>query len=109
MRRALPLVFSLACGCTPLQWTKPDLSPEEFQADVRECRDRAWREASARSWRHQAMMSPVFVPDGGGRGFFVWPTTPLADPYGGPLLEENRLAQFCMESKGYELAPVPRP
>jgi hypothetical protein len=32
----------------------------------------------------------------------------MADPYGHQLMEENRLAQFCMESKGYQLVPAPK-
>ena len=31
---------------------------------------------------------------------------PMVDPYGYQLMEENRLAQFCMESKGYKLVPT---
>jgi len=30
------------------------------------------------------------------------------DPYGHQLMEESRLAHFCMESKGYRLVPAPK-
>jgi hypothetical protein len=53
-------------------------------------------------------VGPVFARDAMGRGIFVWPSTPMVDPYGYQLMEENRLAQFCMESKGYALVPAPK-
>jgi hypothetical protein len=107
MRRAI-LAFALLCGCTPMQWQKQDVSAEQFRADEQECRQNAWREASFRSWQYQAMVGPVFARDAGGRGFFVWPSTAYVDPYGHQLVEESRLAQFCMESKGYQLVPAPK-
>jgi len=54
------------------------------------------------------MVGPVFAQDPSGRGYFVWPSTAMVDPYGYQLMEENRLAQFCMESKGYQLLRVPK-
>lgn len=107
MRRFAPVALALACGCTPMQWQKPDVSAEQFRADEQECRQSAWREAQLRSWHTNVMIGPVFGRDASGRGFFVWPTTPLVDPYGHQLMEEHRLAQFCMEAKGYQLAPAP--
>ena len=104
---ALLLAFA-AVGCTPMQWQKADVTPVQFQADEQECRQAAWREASLRSWHHHAMVGPVFTRDASGRGFFVWPSGPLVDPYGHQLLEESRLAQFCMESNGYQLVPAPK-
>ena len=91
-----------------MQWQKADVSAEQFRADEQECRQRAWQEASWRGWQYTTMLGPVFARDASGRGFFVWPSTPLADPYGHQLMEENRLAQFCMESKGYQLVPAPK-
>ena len=92
-----------------MQWQKADVTPEQFKADEEACRQHAWREASFRSWHYQTMLAPVFLRDATGRGLFVWPTGPMADPYGHQLMEESRLAQFCMESKGYQLVPVPKP
>jgi hypothetical protein len=43
--------------------------------------------------------------DASGRRFFG-PYGPYADPFGDPFLEEGRLTQFCMRSKGYELLPL---
>lgn len=108
MRRIAILALAFASGCTSMQWEKQDVSAEQFRADEQECRQNAWREASWRSWHHQAMLGPVFARDASGRGFVMWPTTPLVDPYGHQLMEENRLAQFCMESKGYKLVPGPK-
>jgi hypothetical protein len=108
MRLAACFVALAAAGCTPMQWQKTDATPVQYQADEQECRQSAWREASVRSWHYQAMVGPVFARDAAGRGFFVWPSGPMVDPYGHQLLEENRLAQFCMESKGYQLVPVPK-
>jgi hypothetical protein len=53
------------------------------------------------------MLGPVFARDASGRGLLVWPTTPMVDPYGHQMMEESRLAQYCMESKGYRLQSVP--
>jgi hypothetical protein len=33
---------------------------------------------------------------------------PFFDPYYDRTMEEQRLANFCMRAKGYELAPVPK-
>jgi hypothetical protein len=107
MRRFLVLAFLLA-GCTPMQWQRADVSPEQMQADEQQCRQAAWREATYRTWHYQTMMGPVFARDALGHGMFVWPNGPMVDPYGYQLMEENRLAQFCMESKGYKLVPAPK-
>ena len=107
MRSAL-FAFALLCGCTPMQWEKRDVSPEQFRADEDHCRQAAWREANIRTWQYQTL-SPVFAQDPSGRGSFVWPSSPFVDPFGYQLIEENRLTQFCMEAKGYQLVPAPKP
>jgi hypothetical protein len=106
MRRIAILALALTSGCTPMEWQKADTSPEQFRADEQACRQQAAREASYRAWHYQSMLGPVFVRDAAGRGAFVWPSGSVVDPYGYQLVEENRLAQFCMESKGYVLAPT---
>ena len=108
MRRFAILGLLLACGCTPLQWQKADVSGEQLLADQQECRQAAWREAGWRSWQHHAMVGPVFARVAAGRGFFVWPSGAMFEPFGHQLMEEHRLAQFCMESKGYQLVPSPK-
>jgi hypothetical protein len=38
----------------------------------------------------------------------VWPSGAFTDPHAHQFMEENRLAQFCMESKGYKLEAAPK-
>jgi hypothetical protein len=104
MRRIAIFFLGLAAGCTPMLWQKPDVSAEQLRADEADCRQRAAREASFSAWHYHAMFEPHFS-----RGGVVWPSGAMVDPYGGQLMEENRLSQFCMESKGYALVPVPKP
>jgi hypothetical protein len=106
MRRAAVLSLMLA-ACTPLQWQKADATPEQARVDEEECRQLAWREASYRSWHYQSMMGPAFARDPTGRGYMVWPHSAVVDPFAYQMLDEQRLAQFCMESKGYALVPAP--
>ena len=110
MRRIATFALAMAfvAGCTPMQWQKSDATAEQLIADEQACRQHAAREASIRNWHYQSMVGPVFARDAMGRGIFVWPSTPMVDPYGYQLMEENRLAQFCMESKGYALVPAPK-
>lgn len=107
--RRFALIPLLLAACTPMQWQRADATPEQLRADEQECRSLAWREASYRSWQYQSMMGPVFARDATGRGLFVWPGGSVVDPYGYQLADEQRLAQFCMESRGYDLVPVPKP
>ena len=86
-----------------MQWTKPDSSADEFAKDQQECQQAAWREATNRSWYYQRM-SPVVGP-----GFVIWPTGATIDPFAYQIQEEGRLQQFCMESRGYQLVPAPKP
>jgi hypothetical protein len=106
--RRFAIVFAFAAtACTSTQWVKQDASAEQVQADEQECQQSAWREAELRSWHYYTMLGPVFARDASGRGLLVWPTTPMVDPYGHQMMEESRLAQYCMESKGYRLQSVP--
>lgn len=102
------LALSLAAGCAPMQWQREDATPEQLRADEEECRSRAWQEVSLYAWQYQSMWGPAFARDRYGRGVMVWPNSPMVDPYGYQMLEENRLTQFCMEAKGYQLVPVPK-
>jgi hypothetical protein len=108
MRRFAAFALVLACACTPMQWQKEDFTAGQLRADQQDCQQAAWREANVRSWQYQSMLGPAFASDPSGRGYFVWPSSPMVDPYGYQLMEENRLAQFCMESKGYQLVRVPK-
>jgi hypothetical protein len=104
MRRIAILLFSWAAllsGCTAMQWVKQDISAEQFRADQQDCQQKAGREAQNRTWMYR--MEPVAGP-----GFGVWPSGAFADPFAHQFLEESRLAQFCMESKGYKLEAAPK-
>ena len=59
-----------------------------------------------RSWHYQTMLGPVVAVDPGQLHGLAEHL--VVDPYGYQLMEENRLAQFCMESKGYQLVPTPK-
>ncbi len=96
---------ALAAACTPMQWVKPDATAEQLQQDSIHCQQEAWREARLRSWYYRPF-APVFIRDASGRNFLGWPYGAYGDPFCDPYLEESRLAQFCMRSKGYELLPV---
>ena len=108
MRRIALFALALAAGCTPMQWQKADASAEQLRADEEHCRQRAWHEASLYAWQYYGMWGPVYARDPYGRGMMVWPNNAIIDPYGYQMLEEDRLAHFCMESKGYKLVPVPK-
>ena len=107
MRTLAVLVVAAAglCACTPTQWVKADVTdPEQVRLDEQACRQAAVREAQFHAYWAQQPMLPYVV----GPGRVVWPYGAYADPYAHQLMQENRLAQFCMESKGYQLAPVPK-
>jgi hypothetical protein len=95
-------VSLVSAGCTPMEWVRPDATPEQREQDERFCEQEAWREARWRSWYYQPFPMAPFR-DASGRRFFPGP---YSDPFNDPFLEEGRLAQFCMRSKGYELVPV---
>ncbi|HEX6154413.1 MAG TPA: hypothetical protein VFZ54_00215 [Burkholderiales bacterium] len=109
MRPRVALLFALLAGglaaCTPMQWVKPDASAEQIRMDEQACRQAAWREAQFQSFLYQHQFQPMVVAP----GQVIWPSGAMVDPYGHQLLYENRLADFCMESKGYQLVPVPKP
>ena len=102
MRHFATALVLAAAGCAPMEWQKQDVTADQLRKDEAECRQAAWREANYRSWMYQRV-SPVVGP-----GFVIWPSGAYADPFAHQLLEENRLAQFCMESKGYKLEPAPK-
>ena len=93
-RAAVPILLavSLLAGCAPLQWTRPDTTLEETQADVVDCQQRAFREAH---WRSFA--SPT------------WRAGRWRDPFwGNRYYDESWLTRFCMEVRGYELQAAPK-
>lgn len=98
---ALALAAAGLCACTPVQWVKPEAAAEQVRSDEQACRQAAWREASNNAYWYQNRMAPVVGP-----GFVVWPTGATSDPFAHQFLDESRLTQSCMESKGYRLAPA---
>lgn len=93
MRCGLVLAALLA-GCAPLEWTRPDATPEQARADAVDCQQRAWRESQWRSF--------AFPPA------YRWGR--WHDPFWGDrYYDESRLARFCMEVRGYTLQAAPRP
>jgi hypothetical protein len=105
-RFCIAALLALATACTPMGWVKPDASSEQVAADTQECEQEAWREAR---WSYMAAYGP-FNPwmyrDAYGRAFAGPPFGPFYDPFGDRYMEEQRLANFCMRAKGYELAPL---
>ena len=104
MRPAL-LAFLLAvAGCTPMEWVRQDAGPEALRQDLSQCRQDAWREAQWRSFLYRPFGATTMVDRFGRR--FVVPYSPFGDPFGDSLIEESRLADFCMRAKGYALVPI---
>ena len=85
-----------------MEWVKPDAGAEQVRSDEQACRLAAAREASYHGYWYQHHLQPVVVAP----GQVIWPSGAFVDPYAPQFLDEHRLAQFCMESKGYELKEV---
>ena len=91
-----------------MEGVKAVSAPEKMQKDAADCRDAAWREVSRYYYWPGAWGYPAY-------GYGFSPFYPRARFYGPPGLyyhdrfyEEERLAQFCMQAKGYRLEPVER-
>jgi hypothetical protein len=109
MRIAATLLIALlASGCTSMEWVKADAAPQQLRADLTECQDMAWREARGRIL-YLYPMAPAVVHDSLGRRMLIYPYGPFADPFGQQFMEEARLTDFCMHSKGWKLQEVPKP
>jgi hypothetical protein len=78
-------------GCAPLEWTRPDATPEQVQADAADCQQRAWQESNWRSFGYGPGYRWSRYPDWGDRYY-----------------DEARLNRFCMEVRGYQLQAAPR-
>lgn len=94
----------LVVACTPMQWVKPDADAAQSEADATDCQMRAWQEARW-SESYRLGLFPYMYRDPFGRPFLA-PYSPWYDPFGDRFMEESRLANFCMRSKGYELQPT---
>jgi hypothetical protein len=109
MTRSIVLALALAplalAGCSPTQWVHPDKGVANLEQDQAECS----RLARNQSQQYAAASSP-------------WPTTSRPYREGGgvaqsddtmasaarrdPYLDEARLANDCMQARGYRLMPV---
>ena len=102
MRRVwIAALVLAAAGCAPMKWIKPDATPEQLAADTQQCEQAAWSEAN-----YYYMGYRPFGPWLYRGGPFFHPVGPFYDLYYDRTMEEQRLANFCMRAKGYELAPV---
>jgi hypothetical protein len=90
-----------------MAWVKPDAAPEQVSRDELECNQLARREASTAEWFHPPV-PPVYMRDEKGRGPFVWPTGSAVDPYPRQMVDEGKVAQACMQSRGYSLVHAPK-
>jgi hypothetical protein len=90
----LLLVAGLA-ACTPVAYQKPGVTALESEADQRDCRMMAMREAH----------SP-FGLGWGPSGYRRWV---FSDPLLDRMRNESALADFCMRARGYRLQPLPSP
>jgi hypothetical protein len=104
MGRFAILLAALLAACTPMQWVRQDATPEQLNQDLAQCQQESAREAQWRAFMHRPF-GHTFIVDRFGRRF-LWPHSPLDDPFGDQFMEESRLIRFCMRAKGYELAPV---
>jgi hypothetical protein len=104
MRNVLPfaLLLGLAACATTSHWEKPGADETAAGRDNVECRRAAQQEASRftptpfyggpfMSWRRPS--------------YFMWQSNFELDRF----YTENRLAAFCMRSRGYELVTVQPP
>ena len=109
MRIVLPaLAALLLAACTPMQWVKQDAAAGQLQADLNECQQQAWQESRSRMMLYYPM-APALVQDYSlGWRFLVYPYGPFADPFGQQFMEEGRLANFCMQNKGWAMQEVPK-
>jgi len=109
MKRISLALLVLAAGCTPMQWVRPDSPPpQQIDADIRHCQSEAWSEAALRYRSPYGGYGPWLYRDPLGRRFIGYPYSPFGDPFGDRDMEEQRLANFCMRAKGYELVPAPK-
>ncbi|HET7363175.1 MAG TPA: hypothetical protein VFJ70_06315 [Burkholderiales bacterium] len=89
-----------------MEWVRPDATPQQRAMDQQHCEQAAWQEANY-YYLGYGPFGPWMYRDAAGR-FFYHPVGPFYDPFYDRTLEEQRLANFCMRAKGYELAPVSR-
>jgi len=102
------ILLLLAVGCASMEWVKPDATPEQVAADSQACDEEAWRMLRWYGMGYGPFYEPFsawMYRDGWGRPFVGPAFGPFYDPLADRYMEEQRLANFCMRAKGYELAP----
>ena len=105
--RAILVILAGAtlAACAPMEWVKDDATPQQLGDDLKGCQQEAWRAAQLYDWYYRPTGSTVVGRDFLGRPY-LYPRTPFYDPFTDPQMEEIRLTNFCMKSKGYELKQV---
>ncbi|MEO5372763.1 MAG: hypothetical protein H7840_00630 [Alphaproteobacteria bacterium] len=96
-------VLSLMAACTPMHWERPGSTPASVNQDLDDCRVRASRQA----WVDEWFYAPPTL------GWSPYPYRQYPYPYGPYysfgrsefFFREQNLTTFCMEAKGYRLAP----
>jgi uncharacterized protein YceK len=106
-RFCLAILILLLSGCATVEWSKPGVTPEERLADTQQCQQHAWQEAN---WRWLDRTYPYggawVYPDPLGRPWVGYPYPAYANPFGDRYMIEMQLTDFCMRSKGYDLAEM---
>lgn len=89
-------------GCASYAWYKPDATPEAMARDQSECS----HEARMLAWESELWRGPYWADDfdrpSASRRWFPGP-----DP-GWRMEAEQRIADRCMEVRGYRLVKQPR-
>ena len=95
MRQALAAISLFLAACAPMEWYRPDMSAGDTEQDAKQCQDAAWRA----SWDYAYGYGPW--PYWGPYGRRYW--GPWGSPYNDRFIAEARMADLCMEAKGYRL------
>jgi hypothetical protein len=99
-RRVLSLLLvSLLSACSTSEWVRQDVTAEQADREQIDCQRWAARETSLRA---EGFYGPAYGPYGpfAGRRYGAG----AMDPSGHRMLEEARLADFCMRAKGFQRA-----
>ena len=103
----LAVLVLLVGGCASVEWTKPGVSADELAADTQQCQEVAWAESRGRYLDRTYPYGGVWLyQDPLRRPFVGYPYTPYGDPFTDPYMVQTRLTEFCMRSRGYDLAEV---
>jgi hypothetical protein len=107
MRKVLPVLLMVgvtACA-DDMRWTKPGVSDEGATVDLGSCRHAAQIEANRYYYPWGWGGWPGWGWGFGRRSSLYWQMRADNDRF----FAENRLTNFCMRTKGYELVRVQQP